>query len=87
MAQPGLSGGVRFRSANRDQQTSGRYHREGAHAFLGTRSPLIEGLNFVRTELFAALFNALRLFVAVLSDLSVCSCVLKAFFSERSGHP
>jgi hypothetical protein len=87
MAQPGLSGVSAFALLTGDQQTSGRYHREGAHAFLGTRSPLIEGLNFVRTELFAALFNALRLFVAVLSDLSVCSCVLKAFFSERSGHP
>lgn len=35
-------------------------------------------------ELFVALFRALRLLVAVLSDFSGCSCVLKAFFSKLS---
>jgi hypothetical protein len=57
------------------------------HALLFVRSPFNEGLDFASTELFAALFNALRRLVAVLSDLSVCSCVLKVLFSTRSRDP
>jgi hypothetical protein len=44
-------------------------------------SPLMEEIGFVSAELFAALFNALRFLLAVLSDLSVCSFVLKVFLS------
>lgn len=51
--------------------------RESARVLLCVRSPLIEGLDFVSTESFAVLFSALRFLVAVLSDLSVCNCVLE----------
>jgi hypothetical protein len=45
-------------------------------------------LDFVNPEFFAAFFfSALRLFVAVLSDLSGCSCVLKALFSKLFRRP
>jgi len=45
-------------------------------------------LDFASPEFFAAIFfNALRFLVAVLSDLSGCSCVLKALFSEVSRRP
>lgn len=40
-------------------------------------------LDFVRTQFLAILFfNALRFLVAVSSDLSGSSCMLKAFFNE-----
>ena len=40
-------------------------------------------LDFSNSEFFAALlFSALRFLVAVLSDLSGCSCVLKELFSK-----
>src|SRR3984893_7573091 len=42
-------------------------------------------LDFVNLEFFATFFfNALRFLVAVSSDLSGCSCVLKALFSKLS---
>jgi len=45
-------------------------------------------LDFVNPEFFAAFFfSALRFLVAVSSDLSGCSCVLKALFSELSRRP
>ena len=45
-------------------------------------------LDFVNPEFSATLFfSALRFLVAVLSDLSGCSCVLKALFSKVSRRP
>ena len=45
-------------------------------------------LDFVNPEFFAAFFfSALRFLVAVSSDLSGCSCVLKALFSKLSRRP
>src|SRR5712672_3222586 len=45
-------------------------------------------LDFVNLEFFAAFFfSALRFLVAVSSDLSGCSCVLKALFSKLSRRP
>jgi hypothetical protein len=45
-------------------------------------------LDFVNPEFFAAVFFiALRFLVTVLSDLSGCSCVLKALFSKLSRRP
>jgi hypothetical protein len=42
-------------------------------------------LDFANPEFFAAFFfSALRFLVAVSSDLSGCSCVLKALFSKLS---
>jgi hypothetical protein len=42
-------------------------------------------LDFVNPEFFAAFFfSALRFLVAVSSDLSGCSCVLKVLFSKLS---
>ncbi len=42
-------------------------------------------LDFVNPEISAAfLFNALRFWVAVSSDFSGCSCVLKVLFSKTS---
>jgi hypothetical protein len=42
-------------------------------------------LDFVNPEFFAAFFfSALRFLVAVSSDLSGCSCVLKALFGKLS---
>ena len=45
-------------------------------------------LDFVNAEFFATIFfSALRFLVAVLSDLSGCSWVLKALFSKVSRRP
>ncbi len=45
-------------------------------------------LDFVNSEFLAAFFfSALRFLVAVSSDLSGCSCVLKALFSKLSRWP
>ena len=45
-------------------------------------------LDFVNPKFSATLFfSALRFLVAVLSDLSGCSCVLKALFSKVSRRP
>jgi hypothetical protein len=45
-------------------------------------------LDFVNPEFIAAcFFSALRFLVAVSSDLSGCSCVLKARFSKLSRRP
>jgi hypothetical protein len=58
------------------------------HLGLAHYRPEAVVLDFVISEFFAAFFfSALRLFVAVLSDLSGCSCELKAFFSKLLRRP
>ncbi len=45
-------------------------------------------LDFVNSEFFATFFfSALRFLVTVSSDLSGCSCMLKALFSKLSRRP
>jgi hypothetical protein len=57
-----------------------RRKRGGAH-----HQPEAVVLDFVNPEFFAAFFlSALRFLVAVSSDLSGCSCVLKALRSKLS---
>jgi hypothetical protein len=56
-------------------ESAGRAHHQ----------PEVVLLDFVNPELFAAFFfSALRFLVAVSSDLSGCSCVLKALFGKLS---
>ena len=52
-------------------------------SFLPSR--LADAFNFTSTELFAALFNALRFLVAVSSVINGCSC--RSIFGKRSIHP
>jgi hypothetical protein len=62
---------------------SSRRKRGWAH-----HQPEAVALDFVNPEFFAAFFfSALRFLVAVSSDLSGCSCVLKALFSKLSRRP
>ena len=62
---------------------SSRKKRGRAH-----HQPAAVVLDFVNPVFFAAFFlSALRFLVAVSSDLSGCSCVLKALFSKLSRRP
>jgi hypothetical protein len=59
-------------------ESAGRAHHQPEAVVLG----------FVNPEFFAAFFfNALRFLVAVSSDLSGCSSVLKTLFSKLSRRP
>jgi hypothetical protein len=62
-------------------ENAGRAHHQ-------PEAVVLDFVNFVNSEFFATLFfRALHFLVAVLSDLSGCSSVLKELFSKFSRRP